>query len=89
MRRILQGLLADDAGSVAPVVGLSLIALIAVGGIAFDYARVAAMDTELQNAADQSALAAAGQLDGETGACARAAAAAAALLSNQTLSFEV
>jgi Flp pilus assembly protein TadG len=85
MRRILQGLLADDAGSVAPVVGLSLIALIAVGGIAFDYARVAAMDTELQNAADQSALAAAGQLDGETGACARAAAAAAALLSNQTL----
>jgi Flp pilus assembly protein TadG len=85
MRRILQGLLADDAGSVAPVVGLSLIALIAVGGIAFDYARVAAMDTELQNAADQSALAAAGQLDGETGACARAAAAAAELLTNQTL----
>ena len=85
MRRVFRGLVADDAGSVAPVVGLSLIALIAVGGIAFDYARLAAMDTELQNAADQSALAAAGQLDGEAGACARAAAAAAALLSNQTL----
>ncbi|HJR83151.1 MAG TPA: pilus assembly protein TadG-related protein, partial [Sphingomicrobium sp.] len=85
MRRVFREFLSDDGGSVAPVVGLSLIALIAVGGIAFDYARLAAMDTELQNAADQSALAAAGQLDGETGACARAAAAAAALLSNETL----
>jgi len=85
MRRAIRELLADDAGSVAPIVGLSLVALIAVGGVAFDYARVAAMDTELQNAADQSALAAAAQLDGETGACARAAAAARDLLVNQTL----
>jgi Flp pilus assembly protein TadG len=72
-------------GAVAPIVALSLIGLIAVGGIAFDYARVASMDTELQDAADQAALAAASQLDHQTGACARAAAAANALLTNNTL----
>lgn len=72
-------------GAVAPVVALSLTALIAAGGIAFDYARVAAMDSELQDAADQAALAAASQLDRQSGACARAAAAANALLSNNTL----
>ena len=52
------------SGSVAPTVALSLVALIAVGGIAFDYARMASLDTELQQAADQAALAAATQLDG-------------------------
>lgn len=77
-------LLWDKKGAVAPTVALSLFALIASGGIAFDYARLAAMDTELQQAADQAALAAATQLDGATGACARAAAAAASLLANET-----
>jgi Flp pilus assembly protein TadG len=52
---------------------LSLFALIAAGGIAFDYARLAAMDTELQQAADQAALAAATQLDKTDGSQARAA----------------
>ena len=79
-----RALLQSSTGNVAPTVALSLVALIATGGIAFDYARLAAMDTELQSAADQAALAAAGQLDGNTGACARAAAAAAGLLANQT-----
>ena len=77
--------LQDARGSVAPTVALSLVALLAAGGVAFDYARLASMDTELQNAADQAALAAAGQLDGNAGACARAAAAAAGLLANETL----
>ncbi|MCH8614766.1 pilus assembly protein TadG-related protein [Sphingomonas sp. SM33] len=85
MAGFLGRLLLDDKGSVAPTVALSLVALIAAGGIAFDYARVASMDTELQNAADQAALAAASQLDGQAGACARAAAAAASLLTNRTL----
>lgn len=86
MRRFfLRDLIHSDTGSVAPVVGLSLFGLIAAGGIAFDYARLASLDTELQNAADQAALAAASQLDGNTGACARAAAAARDLLVNQTL----
>jgi Flp pilus assembly protein TadG len=60
-------------GAVAPTVALSLFALIGVGGIAFDYARLASMDTELQQAADQAALAAATQLDRADGAQARAA----------------
>ncbi len=85
MRRLLRDFPRNDKGSVAPTVALSLVALIAAGGIAFDYARVASMDTELQNAADQAALAAASQLDGQAGACARAAAAAAGLLTNNTL----
>lgn len=80
------GKLARDAnGAVAPTVALSLFGLIAAGGIAFDYARLATMDTELQNAADQAALAAASQLDGEDGACARSAAAAANMVSHSTL----
>jgi Flp pilus assembly protein TadG len=58
--------------------------LIAAGGIAFDYSRMASMDTELQAAADQAALAAAAQLDGNANACARASAAAHAMLANRT-----
>ena len=84
MRRLLQ-LKSDRRAAVAPTVALSLFALVGIGGVAFDYARMVSMDTELQNAADQAALAAATQLDGEPGACARAAAAAASLLANQTL----
>lgn len=75
----------SNQGAVAPTVALSLFALIAAGGIAFDYARLASMDTELQQAADHAALAAASQLDGTAGACARAAAAAQNLLLNTTL----
>lgn len=84
MRRSLRRFLRSDTGSVAPTVGLALFVLIAAGGIAFDYARVASMDTELQNAADQAALAAATQLDGEAGAQDRARAAAKTLITNQT-----
>ena len=74
----------DDGGAVAPVVGLSMFGLLAVGGLAFDYARMAAMDTELQNAADQATLAAASQLDGAADACARASAAAVSFVANYT-----
>lgn len=84
MKRLLGRLIRNDDGAIAPTVALTVVALIAAGGIAFDYARVASMDSELQNAADQSALAAASQLDGQSGACARAAAAANALLRNNT-----
>jgi hypothetical protein len=64
---------------------LSLFALIGAGGIAFDYARMASLDTELQNAADQAAIAAATQLDGTSNARARATAAANQLVSNMSL----
>ena len=84
MRRLLRNEV-DNRGAVAPTVALSLFALIGAGGIAFDYARMASLDTELQNAADQAALAAATQLDGLTNARARATAAAHQLVANSTM----
>lgn len=78
----------QEGGAVAATYALSLFGLLAAAGIGFDYARLAGMDSELQNAADQAALAAASQLDGNAGACARAASAATSLVSNQTLLAE-
>lgn len=67
-----KGFLKNQQGAVAATYALALIPLIAVAGLGFDYARVAGMDTELQNAADQAALAGATQLDGQTGDMQRA-----------------
>jgi Flp pilus assembly protein TadG len=85
MRRVVQKLCRSERGAVAPTIALSLTALIAVGGLAFDYARLANLDTELQDAADQAALAAASQLDQKSGSIERATAAAQSLLTNRTL----
>ena len=85
MMRSIRNLLGNADGAVAPTVALSLIALVAAGGIAFDYARMASLDTELQQGADQAALAAATQLDQTDGSMQRATAAAQALVSNNTL----
>src|SRR5215217_8317972 len=73
------------SGAVAPTVALALFALVGMGGIAFDYAHLADLDTELQQAADQAALAAATQLDGSDGSRARSTAAAQSLLKNTSL----
>lgn len=62
MRRAGRSFWADNGAAIAPLYALALFALIGVGGIAFDYARLVSMDSELQNAADQAALAAATQL---------------------------
>ena len=72
MIRRLFGRGGDNSAAVAPIVALSMFALIGAGGIAFDYSRVATLDTELQQAADQAALAAATQLDRAAGAQTRA-----------------
>jgi len=85
MMRMARSLWRNADANVAPTVALSLTALIAVGGLAFDYAHLASLDTELQQAADQAALAAATQLDGQTGAADRARAAAQSLIANSTL----
>jgi len=85
MRGVIIRLVRCREGAVAPTVALSVAGLIAVGGLAFDYARLAGLDTELQNAADHAALAAASQLDGKAGACQRAASAARTLISNHAL----
>ena len=73
LRRLVTDLCASRQGAIAPTLALSLFGLIAAGGIAFDYARLASMDTELQQAADQAALAAATQLDRADDAQTRAA----------------
>lgn len=72
MGRSVRHLFKDCKGAVAATVALSLTALIAVGGLAFDYSRLAGLDTELQQAADQAALAAASQLDRQADAITRA-----------------
>jgi Flp pilus assembly protein TadG len=79
-----RSLLRNSSGAVAPTIALSLVGLIAAGGVAFDYARLASMHTELQDAADEAALAAVTQLDGTSGATSRAIAAAQSLLVNET-----
>jgi len=84
MKRLGRSLIRNSDGAVAPTIALSLVGLIAAGGVAFDYARLASMDTELQTAADQAVLAAAAQLDSEPGACSRAANAAVSMLVNET-----
>ncbi|MFN2098455.1 TadE/TadG family type IV pilus assembly protein [Altererythrobacter sp. MF3-039] len=84
-QRVTSELRKNDSGAVAATYALSLTALVAIAGVAFDYARLAGMDSELQNGADQAALAGATQLDKEDGACARATNAAIALLNNETL----
>lgn len=75
----------DEAGATAATYALSLTALVVIAGVGFDYGRLAAMDSELQNGADQAALAGATQLDGTTGARARATARAADLVTNRTI----
>jgi Flp pilus assembly protein TadG len=77
--------LRDESGAVAATYALSLTALIVIAGVGFDYGRLATMDSELQNGADQAALAGATQLDGKSGACARAATAAVSLVTNTTI----
>ena len=72
MRGLISAFLGDRSGAVSPMYALALLALIAIAGIGFDYGRLAAMHTELQNAADQAALAAATQLDGRADAIDRA-----------------
>ena len=83
--RLLANIVRSENAAVAPTVALSLFALIAVAGIAFDYARMASLDTELQQASDQAALSAASQLDGDDTACGRAVSAARSLITNNTL----
>ncbi|GAA4641443.1 pilus assembly protein TadG-related protein [Pontixanthobacter gangjinensis] len=51
---------------------IALFGLITVAGVGWDYSRLMTMDSELQNAADQAALAAATQLTGNDGAMVRA-----------------
>lgn len=84
-RKSQHSFLKDQRGAVAATYALALLPLVAIAGLAFDYTRVAGMETELQNAADQAALAGATQLDRTSGSMARAIAAIqGGLVSNST-----
>ncbi len=72
LRGIRSFLCAEQSGAIGPAYAVGILALVAIAGVGFDYGRLAGLDTELQNAADQAALAGATQLDGEAGACVRA-----------------
>lgn len=85
MRRRPVDLIRSEGGAVAATYAIALMGLIAIGGVGFDYTRLVGMDTELQNGADQSALAGATQLDKTAGSCARAGNAAVEMLRNITL----
>ena len=74
----------DQAGAVAVTYALAITALVAIAGVGFDYGRMASLDTELQNASDQAALAGASQLDGRTNACSRASDAVTNFVANST-----
>ncbi len=84
MPRLLNRLGGNEDGATAATVALSLVGLLGAAGVAFDYARMATLDTELQSAADQAAIAAASQLDGQAGACTRAVQAAREIVSNES-----
>ncbi|MFM5885214.1 MAG: pilus assembly protein TadG-related protein [Novosphingobium sp.] len=83
-RKRITSFLTDQRGAVAATYALALSGLVIIGGVGFDYGRMMAMDSELQNGADQAALAGATQLDGKSGACGRAENAAANLVTNTT-----
>lgn len=80
----LRGMFNDQAGAVAPTYAIAITALVAISGVGFDYSRMASLDTELQNASDQAALAGASQLDGRSNACSRAAGAVNNFVANST-----
>ncbi len=74
--RDIRSLASDESGAIGPMYAVAILTLVAMAGIGFDYGRMVALDTELQNAADQAALAAATQLDGGDDAMDRATTAA-------------
>lgn len=87
MKRTLVSYRQDERGAVAALYAIALFGLVAIAGVGWDYGRLMAMDSELQNAADQAALAAATQLDGRAGAIARAQAAANNYLASAASDF--
>lgn len=77
----------DQGAAIAPLYALGIGVFVTMSAIGFDYGRLMALDTELQNAADEAALAAATQLDGSTNAMANARNAANSKFASSTSAF--
>ena len=71
----LRGLWTDTDGFILPYVTILLVVIIGMSVLAVDGARYVSLQTQLQNGADQLALAAAAELNGQTDAITRADAA--------------
>lgn len=74
---------ADERGNVMVYVALSAAVILGIVGLALDGTRATITHSEAQSAADAAALAAASQLDGQSGACNRAKAQASAVANKQ------
>lgn len=72
----------SEDGTIAVLMGISLVAFIAFAGLVFDIGRFSATHTDLQSYADHVALAAAGELDGQADAFERAERAASELVAH-------
>jgi Putative Flp pilus-assembly TadE/G-like len=72
----------DERGIILPYVAITIAAMVGVGALALDGARLASLQTQTQAAADALAIAGARELNQQSGAQARARAAIGALVSN-------
>ena len=77
----------DEGGAISSLYAVGILVLVAMAGIGFDYGRLMTLNSELQNAADQAALAAATQLDGGSDAMTRARSAATNAFATATSSY--
>ncbi|GAA0273337.1 pilus assembly protein TadG-related protein [Alteraurantiacibacter aestuarii] len=77
----------DAAAAISALYAVALLGLIAIAGIGLDYGRLVTMQSELQNAADQAALAAATQLNGADDAMVRARTAANAAFASAASAY--
>ena len=77
----------DQGAAIAPLFALGIGVLVTLSAVGFDYGRLMALDTELQNAADEAALAAATQLDGSDNAMANARNAATSRFASTASTF--
>jgi Flp pilus assembly protein TadG len=75
-RSLISQFVTEDHAAIGPLYAIGISVLVVMSAIGFDYGRLMALDSELQNAADQAALAAATQLDGGDDAMTRARSAA-------------
>lgn len=71
-RSLLNRFVSNENAAIGPLYALGISVFVVMSAVGFDYGRLMALDTELQNAADQAALAAATQLDGSASAMANA-----------------
>jgi Flp pilus assembly protein TadG len=83
-----RGLREDEDGNVMIYVTIMATLLLGMVGLALDGSRAMITHSEAQAAADAAALAAASQLDGQAGACARATAEASAVVNKQRFAEE-